>query len=407
MTLSIDELESEIWSICVMQRAAQDEETINRWQTNELSHLKERFLVQPLPLELKNMAHSALIEWQQLEKKICSNLGMNRTEFLSLFEKAREDYLNNGKDWQKIISSIQNKVYGAVRNMDWVNLFSWILPQADKEHNEEYIQIGCMVTAIFYIEMLSKFGRDHNNDNLKRIEARWLLVNQPSRLEKEENLCALAKKRQVNIPPGYKGIGQYSNRRYECDHVSPYTISANNLNADIMFLLQDWSSDECLKEAPTAEELKLGYSPNLPTNRNLQQLLKTYFGVADLKETYGTNLFPFIKPGGISTSIPLKNLIQAARDYAIPQIDIVKPKLVICLGSSVFDSILSALGRPIYKTLSESIDNPFLYNNAMVHAQSHPGGMGKAKRNKGGIDRVNQDWADMASKYKLFITNCL
>jgi len=83
MTLSIDELESEIWSICVMQRAAQDEETINRWQTNELSHLKERFLVQPLPLELKNMAHSALIEWQQLEKK---NMFKLRHESYRVFE---------------------------------------------------------------------------------------------------------------------------------------------------------------------------------------------------------------------------------------------------------------------------------------------------------------------------------
>jgi len=210
----------------------------------------------------------------------------------------------------------------------------------------------------------------------------------------------LAKKRQENIPSGYKGIGQYRNGIYECDYVSPYTKSANNINADIMFLLQDWSSDDCLQSDPTPRELELGYTPDLPTNINLKRLLEKYFGVVDLRETYGTNLFPFIKPGGISAGIPFKALIQAAKDFAIPQIDIVKPKLVICLGTSVYNSILCALGLPLHKTLADSIANPIFYNSILVHAQSHPGGMGRAKRNKGGIDRVSQDWENMARKYK-------
>ena len=218
-------------------------------------------------------------------------------------------------------------------------------------------------------------------------------------LGKEERLRALVKKRQQYVPSGYRGIGEYRDGIYECDYVSPYTKSANNLNAEIMFFLQDWSSDECLQKAPTSKEIELGYSPNLPTNKNLIKLLRKYFGT-ELKETYGTNLFPFVKPKGISTGIPYKVLIQVARDYAIPQIDIIKPKLVICLGSSVFDSILCALGLPVHKTLSDSIANPVLYNNILVHAQSHPGGMGRAKRNKNGIDRVSQDWDNMAQKFQ-------
>jgi len=189
MTPSIDKLEREIWSICVLECAAQDQETINRWQTDELSHLKERFLVQSLPLDLKNIAHNALIQWQQLEKNICLKLGMDSIEILNVFESAWEDFLRNRNDLQEKISSLQSKVRGAVPNTNWVNLFSWILPNAVIEHSEEYRQIGRIVTAIFYIEMLSKYGNDHTNSNLKKIEARWLLVNQLSSLEKKS--CVL------------------------------------------------------------------------------------------------------------------------------------------------------------------------------------------------------------------------
>ena len=400
MIPSIDKLEREIWDIWVRECAAQDGETLKRWQIDELSHLKERFLVQKLPSNLQYLAHNALNQWQELESKICLKLGMDRTEILHVFEAAREEFLRNDKNWERKINPLQNKVWGAVRNINWVDLFSWILPNADIEHSEEYRQIGRLIAAIFYIEMLSKYGHDRDNSNLKKIEARWLLVNRLSRLEKEKKLHALVKKRRENIPLGYKGIGQYRNGIYECNYVSPYTKSADNINADIMFILQDWSSDECLQCAPTPSELDFGYSPDLPTNINLKNLLEKYFGIVDLRETYGTNLFPFIKPGGISTNIPFKDLVQAARDYAIPQIDIVQPKIVICLGSSVFDAILRALGLPLHKTLFESISNPILYNNILVYAQSHPGGMGRATRNKNGIDRVSQDWESMARKYK-------
>lgn len=177
MNSPIDKLEQELWNACVIQRAAQNEEAIDRWQRNELSHLKERFIVQTMPSELNGLVQSALVQWEQIETKLCSNLRITREKFLNEFEKAREDFLNRGNEYQKTVTSMQYKVYGTVRNMDWVNLFSWVLPNADKEHSDKYRTIGRMVTAIFYIEMLSKHGHDYENENLKKIEARWRLVN--------------------------------------------------------------------------------------------------------------------------------------------------------------------------------------------------------------------------------------
>lgn len=76
MTSPIDRLEEDLWGACVIQRAAPDKETVERWQTDELAHLRERFLVRPLPAELADLAGRALAQWQQREQAACARLGM-------------------------------------------------------------------------------------------------------------------------------------------------------------------------------------------------------------------------------------------------------------------------------------------------------------------------------------------
>ena len=65
-------------------------------------------------------------------------------------------------------------------------------------------------------------------------------------MAKIDQLLKFAKSMQSSRWAGYKGIGEYHQKRYECDFVSPYTKSAGNVDAHIMVLLQDWSSDEWL-----------------------------------------------------------------------------------------------------------------------------------------------------------------
>ena len=209
----------------------------------------------------------------------------------------------------------------------------------------------------------------------------------------------LAKLRQREVPPGFNGIGDYHHGIYECDHVSPYAKSAGNVDANIMFILQDWCSDQYLSRPVVSETLQYGYTPQLPTNKNLKNLLQTHFGMR-LSKTYGTNLFPFVKSGNMSAKIPIKVLTKAAKQFAIPQIEIVQPKLVICLGAKVYNSIRRALGKKPNKNLAISIENPFDFNGAHMWAQSHPGGQGRANRNQGRVDRVTADWALMANAYR-------
>ncbi len=223
-------------------------------------------------------------------------------------------------------------------------------------------------------------------------------------MSKQHQLLELAKLRQQEIPDGYKGIGEYHQGLYECDHVSPYSKSAGNIDANIMFILQDWCSDHYLSQPIQPETLKYGYAPRLATNKNLKSLLQTHFGL-EFSKTYGTNLFPFIKPGNMSAKISRQDLVSAAVKFTIPQINIIQPKLVICLGAEVINSIRRALGMKPSNRLATSIEDPFKFNRVPIWAQSHPGGQGRANRNRGNVDRVRADWESMANAYQNKLRN--
>lgn len=159
-------------------------------------------------------------------------------------------------------------------------------------------------------------------------------------------------------------------------------------------MLQDWASDEFLSGPFHEPSAKLGHTPSLPTNRNLSRLLDTTFGLT-LRDIYGTNVFPFVKLGGMSASIRQADLITAARQFAVPQIRVVKPKLVICLGLVTFNALRKACDLRPCANIGSAIDNPFGIGTTWVWCQAHTGALGRNNRNRGGVDRVSDDWQKM------------
>ena len=175
---AIDSLIASLWGYCVSQRPAEDGLTIERWQRDELSHLKERFMVHPLPPELKSSVNSAILEWEAREDRVFKRLGLNKDSFIHRFEKLREDFLKDGNMWQMEVMAIYPHIAGVVRNLDWVNLFAWILPIADRRNRAEHIARGRVVAALFYVEILARYGGLTASDRaLKSVEARWQIVN--------------------------------------------------------------------------------------------------------------------------------------------------------------------------------------------------------------------------------------
>jgi len=215
---------------------------------------------------------------------------------------------------------------------------------------------------------------------------------------KKDELLTLAKKRQSSRWEGYYCIGDYHGGKYECDFVSPYSKGACNIEAQIMVLLQDWSSHEWLSGPLNLNVVELGHSSGLPTNKNLCRLLFDSFGI-ELTATYSTNLFPFIKPGGMSSAIKHADLIRAAHEFAIPQINIVAPRLVICLGLVTFNALREAQGESRVSIIAEAIANPFRIGVSKVWCQAHTGALGQNNRRKGNILQVTEDWRRMKAEF--------
>src|SRR6266446_3440792 len=217
-------------------------------------------------------------------------------------------------------------------------------------------------------------------------------------MDKQSELLALAKLRQHTRYPGYKCIGDYHAGVYECNLISPYTKTAGNVDAELMVMLQDWASDEFLSGPYHEPSAKLGHTPTLPTNRNLIKLLKTTFGLT-LPEIYGTNLFPFVKPGEMTGDIPDKDMVAAARQFGLPQIRIVSPKLVICLGLATFNALRQVCDLRTIRPIESAIESPFDIGSIRVWCQAHTGARGQNNRNKVGANRVSEDWRKMKADF--------
>jgi uracil-DNA glycosylase family 4 len=219
------------------------------------------------------------------------------------------------------------------------------------------------------------------------------------------------KTREELLKEGFLDVSDICKGLYDTrDFVSPYSKTACNLNADVMLIGQDWSSQDTLENYPeekAKEVAKNGYDADIPTNKNLQDFLGAFNKGAfnekeklklNFSDCYATNLFVFIKPKKISSPIKKKYFIECAKEYTLPEIAIVKPKIVICLGSQVF-KVLSKIMTGSEKTLKD-------YNRPIYDAKIgthiigvyHPGGLGT--KAAGGKENAKKHWEKIGEFYR-------
>jgi uracil-DNA glycosylase len=138
----------------------------------------------------------------------------------------------------------------------------------------------------------------------------------------------LAKERASRCPDPYRQPEDFGYQFGEW--VSPYTKGAHRFGG-IALVLQDWASS-CGLSGPHDPRIQyLGRDPSLLTNRVLEHLLWRSFRVR-LVETYATNIFPWVKPGGMSARIPMSDALHAAKLFAAKELELVQPSKVLALG---------------------------------------------------------------------------
>lgn len=206
---------------------------------------------------------------------------------------------------------------------------------------------------------------------------------------KRDRMRELVERRRKGPWEPYGGIAEFHGGRYECDHVSPFSKAAGNLDSPIVVLLLDCATRANLSKRFDAHAAEHGYSKDEPTTARLKELLETHFSLR-LDQVFATNLFPFVRDKRISSG----DLRRAACEYALLQIEIVAPRLVICLGGDTFNALRQATGRPALDNLDERLKQSFSVGEcgAVVWSQAHTGYWGQ----KRGTERVAADWNGMA-----------
>ena len=139
-----------------------------------------------------------------------------------------------------------------------------------------------------------------------------------------------------------------------------------------------------ISEPVKRQALEYGRDLNLRTNTNLESLLDLTFNLG-LKDVYATNLFVFVKPGRMSTQIPKKDLVYCAKTYTIREIEIVKPKLVICVGVATYNALDAAK-----KLIGKDWQGP------PMEKVTHTGTRGQSSA--GGFGGLRKQWEALASR---------
>lgn len=139
---------------------------------------------------------------------------------------------------------------------------------------------------------------------------------------------ALAAKRVATVWPPFQQPEDFG---YDFrSWVSPYTKGANTIGG-IAIVLQDWASADGLAEGPDPDVQRYGRTRSLLTNKRLEDALLAATGLS-LQDVYATNAFPFIKPGGMSSGLRIKDITQAVQQFTKTELELARPTVVVSLG---------------------------------------------------------------------------
>ncbi|MDP2368148.1 uracil-DNA glycosylase family protein, partial [Rhodoferax sp.] len=195
----------------------------------------------------------------------------------------------------------------------------------------------------------------------------------------------------------YRRIEEFHDGFYDKHNwVSPWTISACNVDSPIMIVGQDWASEEFLAGPANTRQQALGHDPDLPTNKNLKYLLREAFD-RELSDVFATNAFVFVKLGGMGTRIPLKDLRRCVETYTLREVEIIRPKMLLCMGTHAFNAFRAALGHS-YQPLNQARYSmpEVTFQETEIYGVPHVGARGL--NSTGGRPKSLEIWLQLASR---------
>lgn len=276
--------------------------------------------------------------------------------------------------------------------------------------NEHYLGMGNHF--ILHTVVMEKLLQDGENEP-EQLLNRWRESLGTPLLTKQERYRWLVEKAKASYPP--EGSGAELTWCDACvDEINLWTYWQGRgcLDPEILVVGQDWGdprSEEC---APTLENIRQGrsYAENdpSPTDRSLAYLMERTFG-ADWAERhlFFTNMLLGYRTRGNTGTLKTSPVQDKALFKEL--VNILRPKIVICLGARTFDAALTAFGEPlpyrgVFKFALEHGDTVADMNGVRFFGMAHCGTLGclnragnkKGADAKAGLEMQAKDWERIA-----------
>lgn len=317
-----------------------------------------------------------------------------------------------------------------------------------KEWKHVYMGMGnnlCMRNAYFqqvqekYADMIdSDIYGTYYSDMIEIMRTGKISSIQNMRQEAYKNLCCYVKNAYRKITNEniqmYEGKNTVYMKGYDnCDEINiwNYWQGRGVYNPKIMLIGQDWGCPfemgdglkvrlEASKKQPIKPEddRKCHYFDNMQANKmdfktdeNLAELFRSLeMGYDDLlhvryDDLYFTNICLGYRNSGNSGNYK-RSWITDVEKYVYPKlIEILQPKVIICLGMDTYESFLVSMGRKDNRNkksfndlIEENNNNPYDLDGIPVFTFAHCGSMGTLNRNgktNALLDIQKKDWKNI------------
>ena len=209
---------------------------------------------------------------------------------------------------------------------------------------------------------------------------------------------------------GVRNPSTCSKGEFGSQNIGPWTGWQGNLDAELMIIGQEWdghlnfieSKGQGQDSAPTNSRLvallrSVGIEISLPSQQSIR-------GMISQGELFFTNAALCLREGRASENEkqsktpPDLCFRNCATFFLRPQIELIRPRVIVTLGLIPYRAVLRAFGLKPKKLLSEAVsqaDPVILNKNSLLFPAYHPGAWSR-RRNRS-LDLQMEDWKKIGS----------
>ncbi len=177
---------------------------------------------------------------------------------------------------------------------------------------------------------------------------------------KEEAYRVLVQRRKAcRLCSGMENPSDVSAGSFDSDQIGPWTRWLGDLNAEVMLVGQEWGDRAAFLRQQGLD------SPNSATNRLLRELLASVGvevpeasdGTADVG-VFLTNAALCLKDQGCQGPVRSDWFTNCGEHFLRPQIELVRPKVVITIGERAYRGVTHSFGIAGPKRFRDAVEGP-------------------------------------------------